>query len=329
MIDRRTFLAGTGAVLLLAPLVSEAQPAARVYSIGILSLGFQDSGPVWWEVFLVAMREQNYVQGRNLLVRFAFASDEPERLAGLAGDLVRGGVDVIVTTSLRETQAARRATSTIPIVMTIAPDPVGSGLVESLARPGGNVTGLTILVPGLRQKYVELLRNALPLASRFAVIASPPTLSPESELRRELNTAASSFGLRLSYVPVRGPEDFDEALTRARRAGAAGIIAPNDPVTLRARRALAQLALKHRLPAMYATREHVDDGGLMSYGANTVELRRRAAAFVDKILKGAKPADLPVEQPTKFEFVINLRTAKALGLTIPPSMPGRADEVIQ
>ena len=329
MIDRRTFLAGTGAVLLAAPLAAKAQQTGRVYAIGILSLGFQDSGPVWWEVFLGAMRELNYVQGGNLLVKFAFASDQPERLAGLAEDLVRAGVDVIVTTSLRETQAARQATSTIPIVMTIAPDPVGAGLVASLARPGGNVTGLTILVPGLRQKYVELLREALSSASRFAVIASPPNLSRESQLRRELDTAANTFGLRLSYVSVRGPEDFEAALTSARRAGATGIIAPNDPVTLRARRAFVQLALKHRLPAMYATREYVDDGGLMSYGANTFELRRRAAVFVDKILKGAKPGDLPVEQPSKFEFVINLKTAKALGLTLPPSLLGRADEIIQ
>jgi putative ABC transport system substrate-binding protein len=329
MMDRRVFVGTLAGGLLAAPFAAEAQPAGRVYTIGILSLGFQDSGPVWWEVFLGAMRELNYVQGRNLLVKFAFASDQPERLAGLAGDLVRAGVDVIVTTSVRETGAARQATSTIPIVMTIAPDPVGAGLVASLARPGGNVTGLTNLVPGLRQKYVELLRAALPSASRLAVIASPPNLSPESQLRRELDTAAKTFGLSLLYVPVRGPDDFETVLTGVRRAGAAGIIAPLDPVTLRASGALVQLALKHRLPGMYAAREYVDVGGLMSYGANTVDLRRRAAVFVDKILKGTKPADLPVEQPTTFELVVNLKTAKALGLTIPPSLLGRADELIQ
>jgi putative ABC transport system substrate-binding protein len=230
---------------------------------------------------------------------------------------------------VRETRAARQASSTIPIVMTIVADPVGAGLVESLARPSGNVTGLTNLVPGLRQKYVELLKEALPSASRIAVIASPPNLSPDSQLRRELDTAAKTLGLTLSYVPVWVPDDFEAALTGARRAGAAGIIAPSDPVTLRASRALVQLALKHRLPGMYATREYVDVGGLMSYGASTVDLRRRAAVFVDKILKGAKPADLPVEQPTKFELIINLKTAKAIGLTIPPSLLGRADEVMQ
>jgi len=315
--------------LLAAPLAAEAQQPGRVYTIGILSLGFQDSGPVWWEVFLGAMRELNYAQGHNLLVKFAFADDQPTRLAGLASDLVRARVDVIVTTGVSETRAARQATSTIPIVMTIARDPVGAGLVASLGRPGGNVTGLTILVPGLMQKYVELLREALPAASRIAVIASPPNLVPDSPLRRELDTAAKMFGLSLSYVPVRGPDDFEAVLTGVRRAGATGIIAPLDPVTLRASGALVKLALKHRLPGMYAAREYVDVGGLMSYGANTADLRRRAAVFVDKILKGAKPADLPVEQPTKFELVINLKTAKALGLTIPPSLLLRADEVIQ
>jgi putative ABC transport system substrate-binding protein len=175
-------------VLLAAPLAVEAQQAGRVYTIGILSLGFPDSGPVWWEVFLGAMRDLNYVQGRNLRVQFAFASDQPERLAGLAGDLVRAGADVIVTTSERETRAARQATSTIPIIMTIAPDPVGAGLVASLARPGGNVTGLTNLVPGLRQKYVELLVEALPSASRLPSSPVRQT-SPESQLRRELYRA--------------------------------------------------------------------------------------------------------------------------------------------
>ena len=327
--DRRTVLAGTGAVLLAVPLAAGAQQGEKVYTVGILSLGFPDSGPVWWGVFLGAMHDLNYVQERNLRVKFAFASDQPERLDRLAGNLVRDGVDIIVTTSTSETRAAHRATSTIPIVMTIAPDPVGAGLVASLARPGGNVTGLTNLVPGLRQKYVELLREVLPSASRIAVIASPSNFPRESQLRRDLDTAATTLGLSLSYVPVQSPDDFEAALTGARRAGASGIIAPYDPVTLRDRRKLVQLTLKHRLPGMYATREYVDDGGLMSYGADPVDLRRRAAVIVDRILKGAKPADLPVEQPTKFELVINLKTAKALGLTIPPSLLTRADRVIE
>ena len=327
--ERRAFISTLAGGLLATPLAGGAQQTGRTYTIGILSLGFEDFGPVWWEVFLRSMRELGYVQGRNLLVKFAFASDHPERLSSLARDLVRAGADVIVTTSVRETRAAREATSAIPIVMTLAADPVGDGLVASLARPGGNVTGLTILVPGLRQKYVELLRGALPSASRLAVIASPPSVAPESALRREMDAAAQTLGLSLSYVSVLGPEDFEAALTRVQRAGVAGIIAPLDPVTLRSSQALVQRALNHRLPGMYATKEYVEVGGLMSYSADTVDLRRRAAIFVDKILKGAKPADLPVEQPTKVELIINLKTAKALGLTIPPALLARADQVIE
>jgi len=327
---RREFITLFGGAAVIWPLTARAQKTARIPRIGVLwHAGSAEEEGRYFTGFIQGLRDLGYTDGLNIILEHRFPNEMPDRFRKMAAELVSMNVDVLVSVGSQTAFYVKDATTTIPIVFIFVPDPVGSKFVSSFARPGGNVTGLTNIVPGLRQKYVELLRNALPLASRFAVIASPPTLSPESELRRELNTAASSFGLRLSYVPVRGPEDFDEALTRARRAGAAGIIAPNDPVTLRARRALAQLALKHRLPAMYATREHVDDGGLMSYGANTVELRRRAAAFVDKILKGAKPADLPVEQPTKFEFVINLRTAKALGLTIPPSMLGRADEVIQ
>jgi len=218
-------------------------------------------------------------------VKFAFASGQPDRLADLAGDLVRAGVHVVVTTAMRETRAARQATSAIPIVMTIDADPVGEGLVASLARPGGNVTGLTSLVPGLRQKHVELLREALPSASRFAVIASPSGLG--TDLRRELDGAAKALGLSLSFLTVQGPDDFEAAFTSARQAGAAGIIAAGDAVTLRASRRFVQLALKHKLPGMYWTREYVEDGGLMAYSTNTVDLRRRAATFVDRILKGA------------------------------------------
>jgi putative ABC transport system substrate-binding protein len=258
----RIILVALTLTLLAAPLAAEAQPAGKVYKIGILSLGFQDSGPVWWEVFLGATRELNYVQGRNLVVRFAFASGQPERLADLAGDLMRAGVDVIVTTAARETRAARQATSAIPIVMTIDADPVGEGLVASLARPGENVTGLTSLVPGLRQKHVELLREAVPSASRFAVIGSPSGLG--TDLRRELDGAAKALGLSLSFLTVQGPDDFEAAFTSARQGGAAGIIAVSDPITLRARHGFVQLALKHQLPGMYWTREYVEGGGTVS-----------------------------------------------------------------
>jgi putative ABC transport system substrate-binding protein len=327
--NRRAFVTMVGGSILATPLAAAAQPVARVYAVGLLGIGSpgEDLSTNWWKPFLDAMRELNYVEGRNLVVKRASAKGHAERLADLARDLVHGHVDVIVTTSTRETQAAKQATSTIPIVMTFPPDPVEQGLVASLARPGGNVTGLTNLVPGLRQKYVELLREVVPGASRFAVIASPGSLG--AGIRRELETGATQLGVTLSVVPVQHPDEFEGALTSAKKAGAAGVIVSADAVTLTHRRALVGLVQKHRLPAIYWAREYVEDGGLMTYSANLVDLRRRAATYVDKILKGTKPADLPVEQPTKFELVINMKTAKALGLTIPQSVLQRADQVIQ
>ena len=328
MIDRRAFIANLTLTLLSAPLAAGAQQAVKVYRVGTLTIGFRDpTQPDWWQPFIDAMRELGYVEGRNLFLKRAVAAGQPERLAGLADDLVRAQVDVIVTTSWRETQAAMQATSTIPIVMTFAPDPVGQGLVTTLARPGGNVTGLTYLVPGLRQKYVELLKEVVPSALRFGVIATPPSLVPEH--LRELEPAAKALGVSLSLLSVRSPDEFEAALIRARRDGATGIIATPDPVTFQHRHEFVRLMLKHRLPAIYWAREYVEVGGLMTYSANLVNLRRRAAIFVDKILKGAKPADLPVEQPTEFDLVINLKTAKALSLKIPQSVLVRADEIIQ
>jgi putative tryptophan/tyrosine transport system substrate-binding protein len=326
--DRREFLGTIAGNLVAAPLATEAQPAAKIYTVGTLSVGFNDD-PVqdWWQPFLDAMADLGYVEGRNLVLKRASAGGRPDRLPGLAADLVRAKVDVIVTTAMRETRAARQATSTIPIVMTFAQDPVAYGLVASLARPDGNVTGLTSLVPGLRQKYVQLLKEVLPSASRFAVIATPPGLVPDN--LRELEAAIKGFGMSLSLLSVHGRNDFEAALIQARKDGVAGIIATADPVTFEHRRTFVQLVLKHRLPAIYWTREYVDAGGLMTYSANLAGLRRHAATYVDKILKGAKPAELPIEQPTTFELVINLKTAKALGLTIPPSLLLRADQVIE
>ena len=326
--DRRAFLGALTGGLLAAPLAAEAQQAGKIYTVGALSVGFNDDpAHDWWQPFLDAMGGLGYVEGRNLVFKRASAAGRPDRLPGFAADLVRAKVDVIVTTAMRETRAARQATSTIPIVMTFAQDPVAYGLVASLARPGGNVTGLTSLVPGLRQKYVQLLKEALPSASRFAVIATPPGLVPDN--LRELEAAIKAFGMSLSLLPVHGPNDFEAALIQAQKDGVAGIIATADPVTFEYRRAFVQLVLKHRLPAIYWTREYVDAGGLMTYSANLADLRRHAAIYVDKIFKGAKPADLPIEQPTKFELVINLKPAKALGLTIPQSLLQRADQVIE
>jgi putative ABC transport system substrate-binding protein len=313
--------------LLAAPLAAEAQQAGKVFTVGLVSIGTDPAESGLWQPFLDAMRERGYVEGRNLVVKRAFANGQRERLAGLVAELVGTRVDVIVTTGSRETRAVQQAAATIPIVMNLGVDPVAEGFVKSLARPGGNVTGVTSLVPGLSQKYVGLLKEILPTAAQFGVITSPHNPVPEN--RRELEAAAKALGLSVSFLPVSEPGDFDPTLARAKREGVSGIIATADPVTFLHRRALVEVALKHRLPGIYWAREYVEAGGLMTYSANLADLRRHAAIYVDKILKGAKPGDLPVEQPTKFELVINLKTAKALGLSIPPSLLQRADQVIE
>jgi ABC-type uncharacterized transport system substrate-binding protein len=327
-LDRRRFLLTSMAGALAAPLAAGAQEP-RVYQVGLVSIGSAQGRPrsPLWQAFVEAMREANYVEGRNLAVKHAFAAGRPDRLADLVGDLVQSRVDVIVTTGTRETLVAKRATSEIPIVMTVAPDPVGQGLVASLARPGGNVTGLTSLVPGLSQKYVELLRELTPSVSRLIVVAGPP--NPIPEIRRELETAARELRIVLAFTPVKGPDEFDETVARARKDRAGGVVVPLDAVTYLHRKAFVQVVLKHRLPAIYWARDYVEDGGLMAYSASLAELGRQAATFADKILKGARPADLPIQQPTKFELVINLKTAKVLRLTIPPSLLARADQVIE
>jgi putative tryptophan/tyrosine transport system substrate-binding protein len=322
--NRRAFVTGLGAVL-AAPVAAGAQPAGKAYQVALLSNAVD---PAAWRVlykpFIDAMRDLNYVEGRNLVFKPAFADGHADRLSALATDLVKAKVDVIVASAPTEVAAAKQATLAIPIVMWLVPDPVGSGLVGSLAHPGGNVTGLTSLVPGLTQKYVELLRDALPLAQRFAIVGSSPTAT-----LRQVQAAARSLGLTLSAAKVSGPEDFGAVLAQLKKAGVAGIIVALDGVTFLHRALFVQQALKHRLPGIYWAPEYVEAGGLMTYSANTDELRRRAATYVDKILKGAKPADLLVEQPTKFELVINLKIAKALDLTIPPSLLLRADQLIE
>ena len=323
---RRIILAGL-LLWLTAPSAPEAQPPGKVHTVGLLSIGTDPARPGQWQPFLDAMRELGYVKGQNLAVQHAFGDGRADRLPSLVATLVHAKPDVIVTTGSREAQALRRATAAIPIVMLVVPDPVAQGLVASLARPGGNITGLTNLVPGLSQKYVELLKEVLPSASRFAVISTPANPVPEN--RRELEAAVKALGMSVSFLSVQGPEDFEPALIRAKKEGATGIIATVDPVTSLHSRMLVRLALQHRLAGIYWTREYVEHGGLMTYSASLAGLRRHAAIYVDKILKGAKPGDLPIEQPTKFELVINLKTAKSLGLTIPTSLLLRADEVIE
>jgi len=305
---------------------ANAQHAGRVYRVGYISLG-SPSRLGMWSNLLEALRELNYVEGQNLLVNLAIAEGKPERLPSLAADLVRAKVDVIVTTSTQETLAAKNATSVIPIVMTLAPDPVEQGLVASFARPGGNVTGLTTLAPGTSQKLVEFLREAMPSATRFGVIRSGS--SPFPEIRRELQVAADGARITLPFIEIKSAENFDPALAQAKKDGVEGIIAPLGALTYAHRAKLTQAALKYRLPGIYWVRDFVEEGGLMSYGVSFRYVGQRAAYFVDRILKGAKPADLPVEHPTKLEFVINLKTAKALGLTLPHSLVLRADQLIE
>ncbi len=325
--DRRDFLSTLTGGLLAAPLVAEAQQTGKVSTVGLVSVGTDPAQSGQWRPFLDAMRELGYVEGRNLVVKRAFANGQTERLAGLVAELVGARVDVIVTTGSRETRAVQHATASIPIVMTFVVDPVAEGFVKGLAQPGTNATGVTILVPGLSQKYVGLLKEVLPTAARFGVIASPPNPVPEN--RRELEAAVKALGMSVSFLPVSGPGDFDPMLARAKRDGVSGIIATADAVTFLHRRALVEVASKHHLPGIYWAREYVEAGGLMTYSARLADLRRHAAIYVDKILKGARPADLPIEQPTKFDLVINIKTAKALRLTIPQSLLLRADQVIE
>ena len=286
MMNRRTFLGALASGLLAAPVAAQAQREGKVYRVGFLSLGGSPTLSGVWNNFLGGMRELNYVEGRNLTVSVALAHGQAEHLPNLVDGLLKANVDVVVTTSTPETQAAKRATSTVPIVMTLAPDPVEQGLVASLARPGGNVTGLTSYAPGISQKYVELLREAIPSASHFAVIRSGG--SPFPEIRRELESAAGQMGITLSFVKIKSPDDIDSGLRRMKRGGAGGVIAPLGAFTYTNRAKVVQLALKHRLPGAYWVRDFVEVGGLLSYGASFGEVGRRAAYFVDRLFSGGE-----------------------------------------
>ena len=328
--DRRAFLGTLTGGLLAAPLAPEAQPAAKAPRIGFLALNAAAS-PYQQEAFLRGLRDLGYVDGRNVVVEYRSAEGKSERLPALAAELVALGVDVIVAPGTVAALAAKQATRTIAIVFPVAADPVASGLVTSLARPAGNVTGLSLLASELVGKCMEQLKQAVPAVSRVAVLWQPAALGErtEKDMLKGANDAGRALGLRLQFVEARGPDDFDRAfsdMTRA-RAGALTIFAT--PMFNSERRHLVDLAAKNRLPAVYPYREAVEAGGLMSYGPNGADMFRRAATYVDRILKGAKPGDLPVEQATKFDLVINLKTAKSLGLTIPPSLLQRADQVIE
>ena len=313
-----------------APLATEAQQAAKVVRIGYLSFNLTAS-PHVREAFVQGLRDLGYVEGRNLVIEYRDAEGKLERLPALVAELVALKVDVIVASGTLAALAAKQATRTLPIVFSPAGDPVGSGLVASLAQPGGNVTGLSAFAPELVGKRLELLKQAVPGVSRVAVLWQPGAFGErtEKDTLKRAEVAARDLRVPLQFVEARGPADFARAFSdmSMARAGALTVLASNMFVS--ERRRLVDLAAEKQLPAMYSARELVDAGGLMSYGANLADLNRRAATYVDRILKGTKPADLPVEQPTKFELIINMKTAKALGLTIPQSVLGRADELIK
>jgi putative ABC transport system substrate-binding protein len=329
-VDRRAFLIAVASPILAAPLAAEAQQAGKVYRVGYMSVVSRQSAEPLMVIFLRALRDLGWIEGRNLLVEWRWADGKVERLSGFAAELAKLNVDLIVAPQSDSALAAKRATRTIPIVHVVAGDPVADGLVTSLARPGGNVTGLTATPsPEIVGKRLELLKTATG-ASRVAVLWNPARHYPYVELAlREVNAAARALGVQLQVLEARGPDQFEPAFAAMVRGQADALLTFEDSMFWLHRRRLAELEAKHRLPTMHDLREFVEAGSLMAYGPDLADLFRRAATYVDKILKGAKPADLPVEQPTKFDFVINLKTAKALGLTIPPSLLGRADEVIQ
>ena len=329
--DRRTFLTGTSVVVLAAPLAAEAQQAAKVTRLGFLSLSKAPNLHLH-EAFLQGLRDLGYVEGRNFVIEYRDAEGKPGRLPALAAELVALKVDVLVTGGgTPSALAAKQATGTIPIVFTSAPAPVADGLVASLARPGGNVTGSSNLNPELVGKCLEQLKQAVPGAGQVALLWQPGAMDEhtEADMRKGCEVAARSLGVRTRLVEVRDPADLGKAFSDITRVHAGAVAVLPSAMLFSERRRLVELAAKSRLPTVYPQREFVDAGGLMSYGPSLAELFRGAASYVNKILKGAKPRDLPVQQPTKFELVINLKTAKALGLTIPPSLLGRADEVIQ
>ena len=314
--------------VLLAPLAGDAQPRAKVPRIGILTPASEASTPVF-EAFRQGLRELGYVEGQNIVLEFRLAAGRADRLPDLAAELARLKVDIILTDGgTAAAQAAQHATTTIPIVMATVGDPVQAGLIANLARPGGNVTGLTLLAPGLNGKRLELLKESVPGVAHVAVLWNP-TNPAATQYLRETEGAAPSLQLQLQPLEVPGPDAIEAAVGAAVKGQADALITLPDAMLSNQRTQIADLAAKHRLPALFPEREFVDAGGLLSYGPSVPANFHRAAAFVDKILKGAKPADLPVEQPSRFELVINLKTAKALGLIIPPSLLFQADVVIQ
>jgi putative tryptophan/tyrosine transport system substrate-binding protein len=307
--------------------IAEAQPT-KVPRIGYLSSASPSAGASRIQAFHQGLRELGYVEGKNVVIEYRYAEGKLDRLPALAAELVRLKVDVIVTSAAVATRRAKETTVTIPIVMAQDGDPVGSGHVASLARPGGNITGLSSLSPEISGKRLELLKEIVPRLSRVVVLGTSTSPGSAQGLR-ETELAARAFGAQLQYLDILDPKDIESTFREASKGRADGVLVLSSPVFNSHRTQVVELAAKSRLPTIYYATEWVDDGGLMTYGTNIADLYRRAAVYVDKILKGAKPADLPVERPIKFEFIINLKAAKQIGLTIPPNVLARADKVIR
>jgi len=329
VITRRNFIGTLAGGVLAAPLGAEGQQAGKVVRIGLLSYGA--SGPASaarWKAFRDQLRELGYVEGQNVIFETRWGDEQVGRLRGLAAELIDAKVDILVTAASEAALAAKQATSSIPIVTATGVDPVELGLAASLARPGGNVTGVISVSNELYGKRLELLKQLIPRASRVAILRDPENRTSALSLR-DAEGAAKFLGVVVQRFSARGPRDLDAAFLAIKRARADAVLLGENTAFIAERRRIADLALMHRLPMMVPAKEYAEAGALLSYGTDYSDLFRRAATYVDKILKGAKPGDLPIEQPTKFELVVNLKTAKALGLTIPRSLLLRADEVIE
>ncbi len=329
-IARRKFFVVLGSTALAWPLAAQAQESRKLPIIGLLSLGASPTDPANFRPFLEQMRELGYVDQQNVIFDRRFAAGDDSLISGFVADLVRRPVDIIVATGTRESIAAKQATSSIPIVTFVNPDPIGTGLAQSLARPGGNVTGLTTMDVEIYGKRLELLKQAVPSLRRAGVLVSgrQPLYDLDSQWARNFKAAADSVGVALEFVKA-DESNLDSAIAALAAGGAQGMVVTSDGIYVALGKKIAESALKHHLPAIFVFRSQVEAGGLLAYAAKVPDLSRRAAFFVDRILKGAKPADLPIERPTKFELFINLKTAKMLGLEIPPTLLALADEVIE
>jgi len=317
-------------VVLAVAVIAEAQQPKKIPRIGNLSLGNATSDSTRFGVVRLALRELGYIEGENVAIEYRYAGGKLDRLPEFAAELVRLKVDIIVTTGVTPIRAAMNATKTIPIVMSaLSADPVEAGIVDSLARPGGNVTGLITLSRELGGKRLELLKEAVPKVARVAVLYDPAALGTAREVKDDLPVAARALGLTVRPWEVRAADGFEKVFSALNKERPDGLYVSSGPLMNANGKRIAILALKSRLPSLFYNREAVDAGGLMSYGADLADSHRRVANYVDRILKGAKPAELPVEQPKKFEFVINLKTAKQIGVTIPPNVLARADRVIR